>query len=408
MTSVRHLETFDAVVVGGGPAGATAAHDLARRGRSVLLLDRAGRIKPCGGAIPPRLIRDFDIPDGLLVAHVTAARMVSPSDRRVDMPIDGGYVGMVNRDVFDEWLRERAAAAGAVRRSGVFERIAHDVDSYAIVHYHARANHARAKHGERDAFAVRARTVIGADGATSLVARQEIPEAARMRFVFAYHEIVRSPVSPQSADFDGARCDVYYRGGLSPDFYGWVFPHGETTSVGTGSANKGFSLRTAVGELRAASGLDAAETLRREGAPIPMHPLKRWDNGRNVVLAGDAAGVVAPASGEGIYYAMVGGRLAAQAVDLMLVTGDVRELRLARKQFMRAHGKVFWVLGIMQRFWYATDRRRERFVSICRDKDVQKLTWDAYMNKELVRAKPIAHVRIFFKDLAHLMGLVSP
>ena len=51
-------------------------HDLARRGRRSLLLDRAGRIKPCGGAIPPRLIRDFAIPDGLLVARVTSARMV--------------------------------------------------------------------------------------------------------------------------------------------------------------------------------------------------------------------------------------------------------------------------------------------------------------------------------------------
>jgi geranylgeranyl reductase len=148
--------------------------------------------------------------------------------------------------------------------------------------------------------------------------------------------------------------------------------------------------------------------LRREGAPIPMRPLKRWDNGRDVVLAGDAAGVVAPASGEGIYYAMAGGRLAADAVDALLATGEVRALREARRRFMKAHGKVFLVLGIMQRFWYASDRRRERFVSICRDKDVQKLTWDAYMNKELVRAKPIAHVRIFFKDLAHLMGLVAP
>ena len=74
---MRAVETFDAVV--GGPAGATAAADLARRGLSVLLLDRAGRIKPCGGAIPPRLIRDFAIPDGLIVAKAKGARIVSPT-----------------------------------------------------------------------------------------------------------------------------------------------------------------------------------------------------------------------------------------------------------------------------------------------------------------------------------------
>jgi len=72
---------------------------------------------------------------------------------------------------------------------------------------------------------------------------------------------------------------------------------------------------------------------------------------------------------------------------------------------MKAHGRVFWVLGIMQRFWYRTDKRRERFVSICKDKDVQTLTFESYMNKELVRKKPMAHVRIFFKDMAHLLGL---
>ena len=133
--------------------------------------------------------------------------------------------------------------------------------------------------------------------------------------------------------------------------------------------------------------------------------LPRWDNGRDLVLAGDAAGVVAPASGEGIYYAMACGRMAADSVQLFLQTGDARVLKLARKQFMKAHGKVFWVLGIMQRFWYSNDKRRERFVSICADRDVQQLTFEAYMNKELVRARPMAHVRIFFKDMAHLMGL---
>lgn len=392
------VQEYDTVVVGGGPSGATAAGELARKGLKVLLLERGFRIKPCGGAIPPRLIEDFDIPQDLLVARIKSARMISPKGQKVDMPVAGTYVGMVDRKSFDPWLRERAQRRGAELQNGTFKRLEHREDGRVDLFY-------RDKQQNGAEVRVTAKTVIGADGATSQVGKQCVPGADKLKCVFAYHEIVDAPSPAEGADFDASRCDVWYQGRLSPDFYAWVFPHGDTASIGVGSAHKQFSVQDSVSKLRALVGLDKSAIVRREGAPIPLKPLKRWDDGRNVLLAGDAAGVVAPASGEGIYYAMLGGQLAADAVAEYLITGDARALLKARKRFMREHGRVFWVLGIMQRFWYSSDKRRERFVTICRDPDVQFLTWQAYTQKKLVKARPAAHARIFFKDLAHLLGI---
>jgi geranylgeranyl reductase len=387
---------YDIFVVGGGPAGATAAEDAARAGRRVAMLDRAGRIKPCGGAIPPRLIADFAIPDSQLVAKIQTARMISPTGRAVDIPIENGFVGMVDREHFDEFLRERAAKSGADRLTGTFLRIERDSGGTQVVWRDKAGTERRSS----------ARLVIGADGARSAVARAEVPGGKEIPYVIAYHEIIAAP--PANADYDPKRCDVVYDGRISPDFYGWVFPHGAQASVGMGTEKDGVDLKEATRSLRAMSGLEGCETIRREGAPIPLRPLDRWDNGRDVVLAGDAAGVVAPSSGEGIYYAMVGGRVAATAALACLASGKVSDLKLARKLFIKEHGTVFKVLRSMQDAYYRSDERRERFVSLCHDVDVQRLTFEAYMNKKLVAARPLAHIKIGLKNLAHLLRLVSP
>ena len=173
------------------------------------------------------------------------------------MPIEGGFVGMVDREQFDEWLRERAAACrrGAPHRHASSASSATTTAS-AVVHYLRARSAARAQACRRRC----ARVPSSVPTARAPRWRsQAVPGAERTQVRLRLSRDRAHAAASTPAGYDGTRCDVYYRGALSPDFYGWVFPHGDTMSIGTGSADKGFSLRAAVGDAaRAAAAWPAA------------------------------------------------------------------------------------------------------------------------------------------------------
>ena len=103
------------------------------------------------------------------------------------------------------------------------------------------------------------------------------PGGSKIPCVIAYHEIVEAPVA--NANYDPLRCDVIYDGVISPDFYGWVFPHGKHASSGMGIGIDGVDLKAATALLRQSAGIEGCKTIRREGAPIPLKPtgpLRQW------------------------------------------------------------------------------------------------------------------------------------
>lgn len=302
--------TFDAVVVGAGPAGATAALVLARGGARVGLVDKAtfAREKACGDLVGPRALAllaslDLDPPTGREVGEMV---VVGPTGRSVLLPARAGrtYPGhgiAIPRLRFDTWLRDAALAAGA---EPVTARVAAVQDGTVELD---------------DGRRLEADVVVGADGATSGVgAAAGLVDPGAVLWGFAQRGYVAEDVErPIIALWDEAP-------GRGFPGYGWLFP-GE---AGASNVGLGLGLRADRSSAsRAVARFDAfCDHLRRLGllsAPVEGRRLGGWlkmgmvgtvaARGRTF-LVGDAAGLVNPLQGEGIAPAMTSAAAAAEAI----------------------------------------------------------------------------------------------
>ena len=297
------MERFDAIVVGAGPAGSTAAYRLAREGARVLLLDRERfpRDKPCGGGLTYRAVRQLPVPvDAVVEDVVDRFELGLRYGRRFERRSDGPLILMTQRRRLDAHLAEQAAAAGADFRDGL-RATGLEVDAEAAV-------------VRFDGTAATAPVAIGADGANGLTARALGLSGSRRHGV-----ALEGNVRYVHAREERWRGRAVVELGAVPGGYAWVFPKGDHANVGVGGwESEGPRLREHMQRACDAYGLphERLESLR--GYRLPMRAAGDGLVRGRAMLVGDAAGLVDPLSGDGISEALLSARLACEAaLDLL-------------------------------------------------------------------------------------------
>ncbi len=341
MTVSLHLPvTYDAdvIVVGAGPAGASTAFHLARAGFDVLLVDSSAfpRDKVCGDFVGPVALRELaDMgvtprPDFQRTNRVIGATLFLDGRPLVtrNLPAADGlpsFGRVIPRLDLDDWIRQAAIGAGARFQPGTKVLGVEVTDRCAVV---------EATVGGRDGetpVRLRSRIVVAADGSNSKIARSLRTDPSpnkkdRIVAVRAYYTGVAGP---------GDRCDMYFSQDSFPG-YAWLFPTSATTAnVGLGMVMETTPptdghLRTQLLELVDS---DAALRERLGGATIQGRvlgwPLSTYNHRTPLVrdgllLVGDAAGLINPLNGEGIQYALLSGRWAAETIGTSLRAGTGR------------------------------------------------------------------------------------
>jgi len=395
-------------VIGGGPAGASAADALAQEGIETYLIERKmDNCKPCGGAIPLCMIDEFGLPKDIVDRQVKKMTMISPTNKEVQIGQtlkDDEFIGMVRREVLDDFLRQRAKKNGATLINGLFMGMTipqQKNEPYVLTFNEFAEEASNARKGEKKTLEVD--VVIGADGANSRVAKDI--EAGDYEYAIAFQERMRIPENKM--DYYKDRAEMYVGDDVSPDFYAWVFPKCDHVAVGTGTVidKRGIQKYQQGIRDRAAVRIDGGEIIRVEAHPIPEHP-RPWRVKDRAILVGDAAGYVTKCSGEGIYFAAKSGRMCAETIVKSSKNGvrmiDEADLMEHIREWDSKYGPTYLVLDLLQKVFYTSDAARESFVELCEEEYVQKVTFDSYLYKTVQGNDPIGDLKLGWKTLTSL------
>jgi geranylgeranyl reductase family protein len=329
------------LVVGAGPAGSTAAYRLASEGASVLLADKATfpRDKPCGGGLTMRAVRQLPFSvDPVVEDRTMRVRFGLDFTRRIERRLDEPLVLMTQRKRLDAFLVDEAARAGAEFRDGA------KVTDLVLEHDRVQA--------KVNGSAVTAAHALLADGANGVSARAIGLDDGREHGVALEANVPYGVVREE--DYRGLLCLELAN---VPGGYGWVFPKADHVNVGVGGwEREGPRLRDHLARFCREYGIPESSLQDVRGYRLPLvHARARLAEGR-VALLGDAAGLVDPLSGDGIYEAFLSSKLATQAVLAGDLEGYDRELRRTLSSQLAAAWGAKVALDRFPRLTYAVVR----------------------------------------------------
>lgn len=328
----------DVIVVGAGPAGATAARSLALGGARVQLLERFRfpRNKPCGGGITTRALRRFPYLgaalDRITTHYISKLYLEGPSGRGVVLTSHEPAVVMIRRLEFDDLLARLAVEAGAeLIEDACVSQVNADDEGVRVT--------------TRDGREFCARYLVAADGVNGIVTRRLGLHLGWDAAGVALDMMEETPNERLRALEPGTLWVSYGQGGTNG--YGYIFPKRDHINVGIGCLLSHFReqihlapyqmQQRFVSELRR-RGIVEGESSREDFTPyhIPVGgPIRNTARGR-VLVAGDAGGFVNAYTAEGIYYALVSGDLAARAVIDDRGIDDPRRGTTAAGRYVRA------------------------------------------------------------------------
>jgi len=306
------MRRYDVAIVGGSCAGAAAGYRLASAGKSVLIIDKAAfpRTKLCGGMLTEKTVSILtDVYGAVSFENIITARFSTYGIYhanmgkicRVTSPSPSLY--LVERETFDHYFLQKAESAGCTVLTG--HKVVGVRDRSVLL-----------ESGENYS----ADNICGADGCFSIVRRTMFPKRAKRKAAIAVEVDVPLELLSCYDDRDGIFPKIYF--GYAKYGYGWVFPRKTTATVGIcgliGSNRNVRDLLSGFVQTIMRRDLDAAGLTVR-GFPIPFNNFLDKPAQKNVFLLGDAAGLIDPVTGEGICFAVLSGKLAA---DALLADGD--------------------------------------------------------------------------------------